>query len=448
MTVPRPHATTLALQALAQADTPRQPLAVPWAPALAAGARNTPTPDPAPPSGSQRRKLWQLPVHAHCPVVGVCLPIEALRQVVDRVAGGTTLADDYALHCGVNAECRQRNRLSEALQSSLERRYAAAVRESASLKDRDALAVWWQQMSRSGRSVAGALWAVLTHPRCDLPLEERVLQDIHMRQHQAGAADRIDQTRLAALQAEHLRMTQELAALQQRQTRQAQQQARQLEEAQAALMRARADLIGRDTVIASLWEELRRLESAQPSLRRRDELTERVRQQHGRIQALEVQLQRAQLALASAQAIPGPRDLDAEREPDPCAESSTDDRATAFPRHAPMHALSNQAVLCVGGRTGNVPAYRALVEDAGGRFLHHDGGDQDGPLRLDQTLAAADLVICQTGCISHDAYWRVKAHCKRTGKRCVFVDTPSSSSLRRALTAQEAPIHLAAPKRP
>ena len=90
-------------------------------------------------------------------------------------------------------------------------------------------------------------------------------------------------------------------------------------------------------------------------------------------------------------------------------------------------------MLCVGGRTASVPAYRQVIEKTGGRFLHHDGGEEDNPNQLDNTLAAADLVICQTGCISHDAYWRVKDHCKRTGKRCVFVDTPSRSSLERAL---------------
>ena len=46
---------------------------------------------------------------------------------------------------------------------------------------------------------------------------------------------------------------------------------------------------------------------------------------------------------------------------------------------------------------------------------------------------SADLVICQTGCISHGAYWRVKDHCKRHGKPCVFVENPGSASLRRAL---------------
>ena len=55
------------------------------------------------------------------------------------------------------------------------------------------------------------------------------------------------------------------------------------------------------------------------------------------------------------------------------------------------------------------------------------------PHALEESLAAADLVICQTGCVSHDAYWRVKEHCKRHGKRCVFIENPGSASLKRAL---------------
>jgi len=91
-------------------------------------------------------------------------------------------------------------------------------------------------------------------------------------------------------------------------------------------------------------------------------------------------------------------------------------------------------VLCVGGRLASVPIYRHVVERVGGRFLHHDGGDEDSPQRLDATLAAADLVICQTGCISHGAYWRVKEHCKRTGKRCLFVEVPSRQAIEQALS--------------
>ncbi len=45
---------------------------------------------------------------------------------------------------------------------------------------------------------------------------------------------------------------------------------------------------------------------------------------------------------------------------------------------------------------------------------------------LEASLKAADLVICQTGCLSHGTYWRVQDHCKRTGKACVLVDNPEA----------------------
>jgi hypothetical protein len=46
------------------------------------------------------------------------------------------------------------------------------------------------------------------------------------------------------------------------------------------------------------------------------------------------------------------------------------------------------------------------------------------PHALEASLAAADLVICQTGCLSHGDYWRVQDHCKRSGKVCMLVDQP------------------------
>ena len=99
--------------------------------------------------------------------------------------------------------------------------------------------------------------------------------------------------------------------------------------------------------------------------------------------------------------------------------------------------LVNRSILCVGGRSGNVPVYRSMIEQVGAQFAHHDGGLEDSSGLLDASLAAADLVICQTGCISHGAYWRVKDHCKRTGTQCVFVDNPSASSLARTLREVE-----------
>lgn len=45
---------------------------------------------------------------------------------------------------------------------------------------------------------------------------------------------------------------------------------------------------------------------------------------------------------------------------------------------------------------------------------------------LETSLQAADLVICQTGCLSHGEYWRVQDHCKRLGKTCVLVEQPEA----------------------
>ena len=45
-------------------------------------------------------------------------------------------------------------------------------------------------------------------------------------------------------------------------------------------------------------------------------------------------------------------------------------------------------------------------------------------LQQEYGVRAADLVICQTSCVSHDAYWRVQDHCKRTGKPCLLIDQP------------------------
>jgi hypothetical protein len=189
------------------------------------------------------------------------------------------------------------------------------------------------------------------------------------------------------------------------------------------LVRARADLIGRDTMIATQQEDLQALETAVPSLRSRDELTRQVAQQIERIQDLERALLKTRHEL--------------ERERHRANEALADLHAArpmpVFSVVETPPSLSDQSVLCVGGRAAALPVYRRLVEGVGGRFMHHDGGEEDNAARLDTTLAAADLVICQTGCISHNAYWRVKDHCKRTGKRCLFVDNPSSASLRRAL---------------
>jgi hypothetical protein len=375
--------------------------------------------------GSRRRRLWEFENHAFCPMIGVCLPMGALRRLVNKVVGGQTMAQDYELHCGVITECKQRSPLSNAVQRELDQRYVLPLRQSALCKTTEALAVWWKE--QADLELGGALWATLTHARCTLELENRVLAEVHMMQHQVGVARRVDVKRFEALLDENTTLARELAQAQQRCTRLAEEQARSAGEQQVQVMQLRAQLIARQSLELALREDLQTLEATAPDLRSRVELARVTQQQTEKIHTLE----RA-LLIAQQDKERRTRQLDVQAAA--LARQESHQAAQVSPTPELPVRLDDRSVLCVGGRPASVPLYRHIVEGTGGRFLHHDGGDEESVARLDATLAAADLVICQTGCISHNAYWRVKDYCKRTGKQCVFVENPGTACLKRALS--------------
>lgn len=90
---------------------------------------------------------------------------------------------------------------------------------------------------------------------------------------------------------------------------------------------------------------------------------------------------------------------------------------------------SGRRFLFIGERIEMFSEWREMAQREGGRFEHLDA-ELENAAGFDASLAAADLVICQTGCLSHNAHWRVENHCKRHGKRCVFVDRPLPSQRR------------------
>ncbi len=368
-------------------------------------------------TGSRRRRLWELGHECHCPVVGVCLPLDILRRLVNKVFAGVALADDYDVHVGAVAECMHRNRLSEALQNELDRRYALEVQRFKSAKTTLALAGLWTQAIRKG-DVAGALWAALAHPRCDAALQEVLCRDMHMLQHQAGAMVRVDIAKFSAVMEENAVLTRELGRAQERSTRLLAEKSNEIAHISMMHLRTQADNIAKENHIGSLCEDLAALKAANPSVDVATRLQRKIEQMGDRQSELEAQNQALRHKLAAAAKTPVRTDM-AEL-PEPRLSPAT------------LH-LNQKNVLCVGGRSGNVASYRDVVERVGGRFAHHDGGLEDSHSVLDASLASADLVICQTGCISHNAYWKVKDFCKRTGKRCVFVENPSTSSLVRGL---------------
>lgn len=187
-------------------------------------------------------------------------------------------------------------------------------------------------------------------------------------------------------------------------------QAQRIQCLEAEVFKLRAAVIQRDTALAWAREDRAALEGAIPGLPRRVALARRVAQLMERVQ----NLMRERLAWQdrAAQARAHPLDSAAE----PTVPAAVIAAAT----------LREKSVLCVGEDAMVLMLTRKVVEMAGGRYLGHCGGESTDGDTLEASLVAADLVICQTGCVSHGAYWRVKDHCTRTGKQCVLVDKPEA----------------------
>ena len=199
--------------------------------------------------------------------------------------------------------------------------------------------------------------------------------------------------------------------------------AAQASESAQTIAQLRAELVARE---ASALNQTRAsaLREAMPDLETRQILSQRLTEAEAR--ARESRLQAEEMLKEIGRL----RDFAKYAEETIESLAREDDALAAMPESQ----LSGKCVLCVGGRSGAVNSYREVVEQSGGRFMHHDGGLEESLHRIDGALAAADIVICQAGCISHNAYWRVKEQCKRTGKPCMFVKTSGVSSFGRVVS--------------
>ncbi|CDG83670.1 DUF2325 domain-containing protein [Janthinobacterium agaricidamnosum] len=186
------------------------------------------------------------------------------------------------------------------------------------------------------------------------------------------------------------------------------QQAADIASLQADNMRLRAQLIVRDSQLAYARQDMAELKAAIPGLPARQTLARRVEWLSERVQDLMRELLHHEwFARTSAGAASQPAGVPAD--------------------------LREKSVLCIGQDESGAGLAQQAIEDAGGRFLHHAGGHGGDDAALEASLVEADLVICQTGCVSHDAYWRVQDHCKRTGKQCVLVEQPQAMHFVRSL---------------
>ncbi|RYF32055.1 MAG: DUF2325 domain-containing protein [Comamonadaceae bacterium] len=195
-----------------------------------------------------------------------------------------------------------------------------------------------------------------------------------------------------SLPQEFLAVCRQLGEAQQRCSATLAAQARQIEALTAEVVRLRGAVVLRDTRLGLAREELEQLKAATPGLPRRKAMARHIGVLAERIATLS----RERLRWLHV----GPSNTGGACTPD-----------GAVGEGAPAGNLAGRPTPTPTPSGLHLPT-RASVPQA------------SGDTALDAHLAAADLVICQTGCISHDQYWRVQDHCRRTGKPCILVDQP------------------------
>lgn len=368
-------------------------------------------------TGRKHPKLWDLDDKHHCPLIGTCLSIDELQRFAKRFHFSARPGDDFALHVEAVAQCRSRNPVSEAMQRQLDRKYQLWVARFGKLKDDKDLLALWRECQQHG-DIAGPLWALCTHRSASPSTLQQAYADIHMLSHQVGAGLAADTRRLAHLEKENAELKnglkRELAALR-----------RQLAAAEAE--RSERDALRNE--IDTLHKRLQRFESGQVIVEMGQRLValqtshDKLLATSGRMWELERNLkdirEEAQRMAAERDAALSERDalehLLRAMEPGTCDATPGSDACAAC-----EHATNARCVLYVGGRAALLAQYRQLAGRLGITLIHHDGGQEESLSRLPELIRSADAVMCPTDHVSHNAYYHVKAHCKRVGKPCLF----------------------------
>lgn len=366
------------------------------------------------PRREARRRLWDLAVRHHCVLLGAAFDLGELRRLFRRAGyGDWRTAGEYEVHCTAVCRANSRNDLSTLMQKSLEERFAAAVSRFDNAATALELLQRWRTLASEGEAVA-AYWAALTHPAWDSDLDESLSREMHMIAHQEFSARRATLRRMRQLEERLAQAEEQLADAKQAKERLRLENAAQQRQSgvlEAELRQARTEL-----------ERWHSGETADALRARQAELEAALRRALAEGDELRRTLRRLERANGSSRPV--------ELQSGTILEQTV---PKAAPEPACRPDVCGRRVLCIGGKTNLMPQYRALVEDAGGEFSHHDGGVENHVGRLPAMLAAAEVVICLAADCSHAAYRLAKRYCKAKGKPCMLVGGSSVTALARCV---------------
>jgi hypothetical protein len=315
----------------------------------------------------RRTKLADLDPTIHCSIVGTCLGTSELRKLIARHVPGLARNDalDIEIHHVAVSLSTEGGSVAKELNKALDARHALAIKKFGAAKDERALTLLWQEAMAQG-DVPGAYWALMTHPASTFDVRTLAFGDVHMLSHLAGASNRADIRRLAALERETVQLKRENANQQAR--------IQSITHQHAAMETQVRDLVARCEQYAlvspqQLRDEVTALRAALAE--RDDKLALHATRRSDASQQRAAE--QAQQDSVYAELLACRLDLDTARAELQAVEQAFGEGGGK----ATLPRLDGKCVLYVGGRPGTAHTLGKLVAAAGGELLVHDGGIED-----------------------------------------------------------------------
>jgi len=379
---------------------------------------------------SKRRKLWEFEHNYHCAIIGTCLSICEVRNLLKRFQIKVNELSDYDIHTIAVTMIENNDNPTKKINNHLDRKFKTALQKVKKM-DRIALRKEWKEALKSGE-VVGVFWAIMSHPLADAQMQKEVYGDIHMLSHLSGASNRADLKRLKSLQAEQLQLHKEVNEWK-----------TNCHKKHAEIESLKQELNEQQRITDFYNKKIDSLQVINNQLRQdnaeneRQKLLQQIEKQNKKIiqqdykiqlqenknidlmaQMMELKIQHHAEIRGVAQNKTASNKDDLEKSLSNCHDCGINEQK-----------LCGRCILYVGGQTNMAPHYKEVVEARDGVFLHHDGGVEKNKQELDSLLNRADVVICPTNCISHNAYWQIKKSCKKQNKPCKFIPSSGLSSL-------------------
>jgi len=393
--------------------------------------------------GSSRLKFWETNSRYHCAALGTCLTLKELRQI-GKKAGIKNMREwtDYEMHVSFIHTLDEKSYISTLVNKLLDKKYKISILRFSKTKTEQERAELWNEAVLTG-DIAGAFWAILTHPASTENLLFQVYGKVHMLSHLSGATARIDMKEFYQLEQlneslENKIKKNEVVAnkkleKKEKQLIQLKSKLSTLEIENEKLLSAQQELetIKNSPLVENLQNQVNKLsrnyETAVANQARAEKSEEELKQHANKDQRQKQQMeeQLGHLAEDKIRLEKTLSNLLSDKQQDSV------DNCASCPNENPD--LCGRCVLYIGGRSSQYSHFRQLVEQQNGTFIHHDGGREDGHQKLASIVSKADVVLCPLDCVSHNAMNAVKRHCQNNTKQLVFIPHASLSAFTKGL---------------